>query len=277
MSAPATPKRRVPPRLWLHLLLVFLGSAAVVAVLPLLTQERGPAPPVGLLLLAGLLIAGIAAAVLHRSVARDLALPRRAALYAIGYNALIVLVKFVLSPFGVYETNRRVNLTWHLNITDPMGAALTALIVLALYVLVYWFLYRLVRRRVADLLPSRQKRSRAKVVVPLVAVALLLVGLSGSGVLFLPLLLAGGAAEYLSFVFTSGMSLLVGLVLAAASILLTLSFEAAAERATVVRDASAFVGLFWVGLGFIAVYHVLWVVFILILAATWPLRVVVPK
>lgn len=36
-------------------------------------------------------------------------------------------------------------------------------------------------------------------------------------------------------------------------------------------------GFFWVGVSLLAVYHVLWVVYILVLTTIWPLRVVVPK
>ncbi len=79
------------------------------------------------------------------------------------------------------------------------------------------------------------------------------------------------------FVFSSGVSLLVALALAGASVLVALAFHGAADRALLLRDASVFVSLFWVGLAFIALYHVLWVIFILVLTATWPLRVVVPK
>jgi hypothetical protein len=34
---------------------------------------------------------------------------------------------------------------------------------------------------------------------------------------------------------------------------------------------------FWIGLYFLALYHVLWVVYVLVLTSTWPLKVVTPK
>jgi hypothetical protein len=37
------------------------------------------------------------------------------------------------------------------------------------------------------------------------------------------------------------------------------------------------VAFFWVGLAFLAIYHVVWVIYIVALTALWPLRVVVPK
>ncbi|MGH2687161.1 MAG: hypothetical protein ACRDJP_16980, partial [Actinomycetota bacterium] len=145
---------------------------------------------------------------------------------------------------------------------------------------VYSLLFRLIRRRIASLPPfeaARDKSPRRIVAVVLIVTALLMAAVSGMAVLALPLILVGSAAEYLSFVFTSGLSLLVALALAGASTLVALTFDGAADRALAVRDAGAFLSLFWVGLAFIALYHVLWVIFILVLTATWPLRVVVPK
>jgi hypothetical protein len=37
------------------------------------------------------------------------------------------------------------------------------------------------------------------------------------------------------------------------------------------------VTLFWLGLGFLALYHVLWIVYVLVLGSIWPLKTVVPK
>jgi hypothetical protein len=44
-----------------------------------------------------------------------------------------------------------------------------------------------------------------------------------------------------------------------------------------VADVGAIVSLFWLGLGFLALYHVLWVVYVLVLGSIWPLRTVTPK
>ena len=38
-----------------------------------------------------------------------------------------------------------------------------------------------------------------------------------------------------------------------------------------------YMSFFWVGLYFLALYHVLWVVYVLVLTSIWPLKVVTPK
>ena len=280
MASAQRQRTKVPASLWLGLAAVLVAAGLVVGLLPLLAPDRGGTPPVWLLLFAGLAIAGLVAPVLYLGITSKLKLPVRVGIYAIAYHALLILVKFVLAPLGLYETNREVDITGFLNVTDPMGAIAATLIVFALYALVYWLLFRLVRRRVLHLPPfdaPGSKRPRRKIAIAVVVAALLLAAISGMAVLVLPLIVVGSAAEYLQFVFTSGLSLLVALAISGAAILVGLTFDTAADRALAVRDASAFIAVFWVGLAFIALYHVLWVVFILVLTATWPLKVVVPK
>jgi hypothetical protein len=73
------------------------------------------------------------------------------------------------------------------------------------------------------------------------------------------------------------MSLLVAVSVAVAATLAGAMFANAADRAKAVGDAAVLVNLFWVGLAFLALYHVLWVVYILALTTIWPLKVVTPK
>jgi hypothetical protein len=37
------------------------------------------------------------------------------------------------------------------------------------------------------------------------------------------------------------------------------------------------VSVFWVGLAFLALYHALWVIYVLALTTIWPLKVITPK
>jgi hypothetical protein len=108
-----------------------------------------------------------------------------------------------------------------------------------------------------------------------VVLALLLSGAGGALVLVLIPVVAG--INYLDFVFSSGLSVLVALALAGATGLAALAFDASSERARVVGDASLYMSFFWVGLYFLALYHVLWVVYVLVLTSIWPLKVVTPK
>ena len=105
------------------------------------------------------------------------------------------------------------------------------------------------------------------------------VGLAGSAgaVILVPLLIVASSGQYLSLVFSSGASLLIAIALAGATTLAGLAFTSVADRARVVGDATVFMSFFWLGLYFLALYHILWVVYILVLTTVWPLKVVVPK
>lgn len=199
------------------------------------------------------------------------------AVYAGGYNALIVLVKFVLAPDGFYDVNRDVQLTGLLTVGDNEGAVLTGALVFGLYLAAYVVVYRLCRRGLPAFSGEPERLRRGLLAV--LGGALLLSAAGGSVLVFLvlPVLISGSALEYLEFVFTSGASLLIALALAGAVTLAALAFRSVAERAAVVGDAAVLISFFWLGLYFLALYHALWVVYVLILTSVWPLRAVVPK
>jgi hypothetical protein len=151
--------------------------------------------------------------------------------------------------------------------------------VLLLYVAVYWTIYRIFRRR----LGSQAKRLRERliasgeIIAAAVGASILLAMAGGAIVLLVPLIVVGSGFDYLRFVFTSATSLFIAVVLALATALVAMAFKETAERAALVGEAALFVTFSWVGLCFLALYHVLWVVYILVLTSIWPLKVVVPK
>jgi hypothetical protein len=97
------------------------------------------------------------------------------------------------------------------------------------------------------------------------------------GVVLLVQAEGGSVNEYVGFVFSSSVSLLVALALSGAGALATLAFTDTADRAAAIGDVSLLAMFFWVGVAFLALYHVLWVVYVLVLTTIWPLKVVVPK
>jgi hypothetical protein len=78
-------------------------------------------------------------------------------------------------------------------------------------------------------------------------------------------------------VFASGAGVVVAAALAIAATLIGSAFRALERRPQVVAEVGAIVSLFWLGLGFLALYHVLWIVYVLVLGSIWPLRTVTPK
>jgi hypothetical protein len=253
-------------------------ALAVALVLPKVDGGGRGSPPIGLLVSAGALIAAATMVALWFAIRRDLGLPQRTAVYAVGYMTLVVAVKFVLAPLAVYQMYRGAEIEEPFPIDKPVGAVLVGVLVLGLYLLAYWLVYRPFRRR---LVPARHPGRRravpvAGVALPAIAFALLIAGTGGAFIL-LPLLFAGDGVEYVSYVFTSSVALLIVAFLVAATVLAFIAFRSVADRAQLVGDAAVLVSFFWLGLFFLVLYHVLWVVYMLVLFSLWPLKMVVPK
>ena len=250
-----------------------MGTAAAVAIAAtvLFPRSGGDRPAIAALALIGTVIAAAMTAAMYVIVQRDLRLPARmAASFAAGFG-LIAVVKFVLAPHGLYEVNAVSELEdIYGTVADPVGAAVTAAVVFGLYALVYGALYRIWRRRT----PGRTRRARRTVAVVFLIVIPLVV-LTGAWIILFVILLA--PLQYLDFVFTSGVASLVALVLAIAATLIGWTFRRIAVSPQLLADVGAVVSLFWLGFAFLALYHVLWIAYVLVLASIWPLRTVVPK
>ena len=277
-TKPVPPHPPQPKGIWAKIGLGF-GAATIVAVAaPRITTE-GSTPPMSALLASGLLIALVTSAALYLGIRSDMRLSTRVALYAAGYNVLLVAVKFVFAPRGLYEVNQEVTLEQSLfSQNDTSGALFTSGLVFLLYLSAYYVIYRIYRNRIETLRsvrePAQRKKRLKRLILPMVAGAFLF---SVSGGILVVFIAAASGIEYIQFVFSSGYSLLIAVALGGATYLAASAFKEIAEREVIVDRAVVFVTFFWLGLYFIALYHVLWVVYILVLTAIWPLRVVVPK
>jgi len=190
----------------------------------------------------------------------------------------VIVVKLVLGPRGYYEVDQTQELDSTFAISDSLMAIVAATFVFALYAGAYLVLYRFFRRKVAHLTPDDRFALRASgrnVVIAIIVLTILLIA-SGGAILRVVFPLIAGL-EYLDFVFSSSLSFLIAVILGCATAFAAMTFNSAADRARLVGDASVFVSFFWVGLYFVALYHVLWVVYVLVLTAVWPLKVVTPK
>ena len=262
--------------LWLKVFVGFGAALVAVQFVPRAGDNDAATPPVEMLLLVAVVVALVTTAAFFLVVKHDLGLPTNVALFSVGWAALVSIAKFALGPHGFYEVNQEITIEELFTLEDLFGATATAIFVLALYGAAYWVVYRLARGRIET--ESRLAGvSKGKFVLWLVVGAILVAAGTGGMAILLPLLLIGNAVDYLTFVFSSSVSLMVGLVLGGAATLTALAFRSAGEQARVVGDAAALVSLFWVGLAFLALYHALWVVYVLVLTSLWPLRVIVPK
>jgi hypothetical protein len=264
------------PPLLLKLLVAGALSFGVVLLVPRTVSGTGTVPPVRMLLETAIIVSVVCAVALFWGLRADLGLPLTAAAYAVVFNTLVIVVKLTLAPHGFYEVNQIKDLESGFTIDDPFAAAAAAGGIFLLYAGVYVVLYRFFRSRIGHLdLPDPIPRVPRGVWIALVVLFLLGVG-SGGAILILLLPLFSGL-DYIDFVFSSGVSLLIALMLAAATALAALAFDAASKRAHAVGDAALYMSFFWVGLYFLALYHVLWVVYVLVLTSIWPLKVVTPK
>jgi len=278
-SRPAFAEAWLTPGLVLKLTLAAALSLGVVLLAPRTVDSGGDVPPVRMLLVSGTIVAVICCALLLWGLRSDLRLPWKVAVYAVVFNAIVIVVKLALAPHGFYEVNQRrdIDATFG-TIDDSFTALLAAACIFALYAAVYAVLYRTYRAKIEHLdardpVPTFIRGKN--VVIGVVVLTVLLV--ASGGALLLPLLLLAGGIEYLDFVFSSGLSLVVAGLLACATAFAALTFNSTADRARMLGDASVFMSFFWVGLYFLALYHALWVVYILVLTSIWPLKVVTPK
>jgi len=273
---------------WVTTAVALIGGLLTVLFVPGVLDSRSggrtAGPDVVTLLAVGLLLTAFTAAALYFGLRSTLNLPSKVLAYVLAYNGLIVIVKFSLAPRGLYEVNREVAWESVFSLGQTELVLLAAVMVLVLYLTVYGLIYRYYRRRREAASTRRTILSRlegARTRRGLVVAGLGAVAIWASGaivfVVAVPLIVASSGVQYLDFVFSSSVSLLIALALAGATTLAARSFGSAAEHASLTRDASAMTTVFWLGLALLAVYHGLWVVYILALATIWPLRVVVPK
>jgi predicted ATP-dependent Lon-type protease len=89
---------------------------------------------------------------------------------------------------------------------------------------------------------------------------------------------AFGFLEYaLSLVYVLTVGILIAVALIAAIVLCSVAFREATEQAVVLRNVTVLSVFAWVGLAFIAAYHIVWLVFVLTLISIWPLKAISAK
>lgn len=271
-------------RFWARVAVVTVLALATVLVVPHLAGPGHPsgglakgAPPVGVLLATSVIISLLTTGALYLAMRRDLKLPVAVALYAVAYESLVVAVKFGLGPYGLYEVNRRAPLSvWGGNGVGVLGALLIAAAVFVLYFAVYGSLYIWVRRNVRHRRPEARLTPKMRAMGTTFGVVLPVLVL-GAGGWMAVVALFSLPAQYLSLLFSSGVAGLTALALAAATVLAGMVFRSTADQVGALGTANLLVNVFLVGLVFLVLLHVLWVVYVAVLTSLWPLNTVVPK
>ena len=81
-----------------------------------------------------------------------------------------------------------------------------------------------------------------------------------------------GFLEYAVNALFGAVGLLIAVALVAAIALCSVAFKEAADQAEMTRNVTVLSTFAWIGLAFIAAYHILWLVFLLTLISLWPLK-----
>jgi hypothetical protein len=182
---------------------------------------------------------------------------------ALGYNALIIIVKFTLGPAQLYVVSERTGL---LVLSNPLAFPGVAAITGLLYAVAFMILYGIYRSGV-------QRRLGIPVVFQQRVIQLFIAMFVIAGVGAVTVVGLVGTFEYaLTAFFGSVIGLGVALALLGAIALASLAFSDAASQAVMTRNVAVLSTFAWIGLAFIAAYHIVWFVFLLTLVSLWPLK-----
>jgi hypothetical protein len=277
-------------RTYLAIAMLGLSGSLVVAFLPR-SFAGGDRPSLTVYLLAGLTGLAVTAAALAYAGRFEPRLKRRLLWLAFSYNALIVLVKMAFAPFGLYTLNAGTTFasTFLTDQNQPIYYAIAAGIVFLIYALALTLIYRAYLHRfnrravnTPDASPAKLAGDSPKPKVPYTIQGFLILIVAGvavyaTGLWALPVIFGLSMLDYLVLIFTSPLiapilgALLAGLLIAIRA------FSSAEKEAASVQDSTVLASMFWLGLTLIAVYHVMWLVFMIALVSVWPFNTYTPK
>ncbi len=272
-------KSKLPSNVKLTLLIFTLVSAFVLSAVPHLSSKTPNMPSFGILLISGLVMVLLTVILFSVLNKLNLGFGKTALIMALGYNAVVAIIKFVISPRALYLSNQ--NNPFSTQVGDPNTIfyyILTGVVILLLYVGVFRLIYGHFRKRIEGLSGQAVKyqhhfHTKGVVLFSIGAVGLVAVG---GGVILLPLFFVGSSAAYLGYVFSAlGIPLVLAIVLA---IFMAYRGFAAVEKQVLVSGNTALLASFlWLGVSLIILYHILWIVFMLTLVHIWPFNTYSPK
>jgi len=246
---------------------VFVAALVAAYVFPQVDKAANPgSTQPGLITFLGVGLALVALTALMLSVGLRRLMPRTGLfLFAtFGYNALVVIVKFALGPLGLYSASSTGEgfLVLNESISFLVVAPIMAVLYAGAFFGIYLFFRSALRRRLG--IPVRVE-SRFIILLAVIFP----VGVAG----VLTVVGVFGFLEYVtSLVYVLAIALLIALALVGAVILCSVAFAEATEQAALMRNVAVLSTFAWIGLAFIAAYHVVWLVFVLTLVSIWPLK-----
>jgi hypothetical protein len=192
---------------------------------------------------------------------------------ATGYNALIAAIKLGLAPAALYELNQMgVEFPFLLSVFLPfIGIA-----ILLLYLVVFSVMYQEFKQRLSRRVDTTALKPERTLFTLGVALSVFVVVLTAISILEVVVFRSLSVLGYVVILLTSmGVAILLALVLAA--ILAATTFGQVKKRAEELGQATLLANFFWLGCILIALYHAMWLIFLLTLFSIWPLRTYSPK
>ena len=166
----------------------------------------------------------------------------------------------------VEQRRRNVNGNGFFSLNVPLAYPGLAAIAAVLYGGAFFFIYLVFRYRLQWRLGIKVGFERRVIQLFVMMFVLAVVG----GVTVIGL---AGFIEYtLTIAFEGVLGALIGLALIGAVALCSLAFAEAEAQSVMLRNTTLLSTFAWIGLAFIAAYHILWLVFVLTLISIWPLR-----
>lgn len=298
-KAPELPsrKRAIPPEIRIALSIFLLASGTIMSLLLIIAGKLSPPdnqvlhnvpqgtitrtltqPPLVPMLAVGLVLIVMTSA-LWWYAKNILRLSKPTLFLTILYSSLIIITKFIVSPYMLYKEIIRVDqggLGFSVSF-DPSQIApliISAFGVLGLYLFAYTMIYKFFQKKLtrefneANGIFKPEKELTAKRMIGITAVVLCIVVGGGFSILIISSLILTSSVQYIAYVIGGSILLLAGALLAAISAFAN-SYEDAKQTASIMTLSS----FFFIGLVMLLSIHILWVVYMAILAVLWPFNI----
>lgn len=253
------------------LVLFGLSGTAIAAFVPYLFAGS-KSPDFALFFVVGMAIILLTAVLFNYIDRLGMGFSKTTLVLATGYNALIAAVKLGLAPAALYEFNQSFEFPVLFSIFLPfIGIA-----ILLLYLFIFSVMYQDFEQRLSRRVDTTALKPERTLFTLGVALSVFVVVLTAISILEVVVFRSLSVLSYVMIIATSmGFAILLALVLAA--ILAATTFGQVKKRAEELGQATLLANFFWLGCILIALYHAMWLIFLLTLFSIWPLKTYSPK
>ena len=279
----------LPMRLQIALTIFSLAGGAAVFILPTIAHVfGGNQPNLIQLSITGIALIALTSVLLNYS-AEVIGLGRSWVVLALIYNALIIIIKFILSPNSLYSQtivqSEALSVT-HFDPNNYTSYGFIATGVAGLYIGVFAAIYFMYKRKVNRELDTDNEASKPKIkeknvwIIVIVSVLGLIASIiSGAYValIVVPLILLDGPLSYLNNVLLSYAGLLIMPAIGVGIFTVAAAFKQAKNTSIEMRDGTIIASFFLLGLYLIIIYHILWIIYMIVMMSMWPFKTIAPS